>query len=160
MIHDFKAIKRLAKIINILYLPTVLPCKIAEKRERQNRNTAGTENFCINFVARNVFEKVCKVYKKRIMLKIVGIMLLGVFTGYLLKNYQLRWVQKWIMLAIWLLLFLLGIAVGTNGEIMNNLDTIGLKGLILALGGVSGSVILAWVVYRFFFMRRDESSVS
>lgn len=35
---------------------------------------------------------------------------------------------------------------------MNNLDTIGLKGLILALGGVSGSVILAWVVYRFFFM--------
>ena len=51
------------------------------------------------------------------MLKIVGIMLLGVFTGYL-------------------------------------------KGLILALGGVSGSVILAWVVYRFFFMRRDESSVS
>ena len=55
------------------------------------------------------------------MLKIVGIMLLGVFTGYLLKNYQLRWVQKWIMLAIWLLLFLLGIAVGTNGEIMNNL---------------------------------------
>ena len=83
------------------------------------------------------------------MLKIVGIMLLGVFTGYLLKNYQFRWVQKWIMLAIWLLLFLLGIAVGTNGEIMNNLDTIGLKGLILA-----------WVVYRFFFMRRDESSVS
>ena len=43
---------------------------------------------------------------------------------------------------------------------MDNLDTIGLKGLILALGGVSGSVILAWVVYRFFFMRRDESSVS
>ena len=65
MIHDFKAIKRLAKIINILYLPTALPCKIAEKRERQNRNTAGTENFCINFVARNVFEKVCKVYKGR-----------------------------------------------------------------------------------------------
>ena len=94
------------------------------------------------------------------MLKIVGIMLLGVVTVYLLKNYQLRWGQKWIMLAIWLLLVLLGIAVGTNGEIMNNLDTIGLKGLILALGGVSGRVILAWVVYRFFFMRSDESSVS
>lgn len=52
-----------AELQNILYLPTALPCKIAEKRERQNRNTAGTENFCINFVARNVFEKVCKVYK-------------------------------------------------------------------------------------------------
>lgn len=58
------------------------------------------------------------------MLKIVGIMLLGsIQPGDLLKNYQFRWVQKWIMLAIWLLLFLLGIAVGTNGEIMNNLDT-------------------------------------
>ena len=48
------------------------------------------------------------------MLKIVGIMLLGVFTGYLLKNYQFRWVQKWIMLAIWLLLFLLGIALNKS----------------------------------------------
>lgn len=94
------------------------------------------------------------------MLKIVGIMLLGIFTGYLLKDYRLRWVQKWIMLAIWLLLFLLGIAVGTNGEIMNHLDTIGLKGLILALGGVLGSVIMAWVVYRFFFTKTDESSAS
>ena len=92
------------------------------------------------------------------MLKIVGIMLLGVFTGYLLKNYQLRWVQKWIMLAIWLLLFLLGIAVGTNGEIMNNLDTIGLKGLILALGGVSGSVILArWDVLPQELLQQDFS---
>ena len=35
MIHDFKAIKRLAKIINILYLPTALPCKIAEKSKNQ-----------------------------------------------------------------------------------------------------------------------------
>lgn len=94
------------------------------------------------------------------MLKVVGIMLLGVFTGYLLKNHQLRWVQRWIMLAIWVLLFLLGVTVGTNEEIMNNLDTIGLKGLILALGSVLGSVILAWVVYRFFFVRKDESSVS
>ena len=48
------------------------------------------------------------------MLKIVGIMLLGVFTGYLLKNYQLRWVQKWIMLAIWLLLFLSNLNVALS----------------------------------------------
>lgn len=85
------------------------------------------------------------------MLKIVGLMLFGVVTGYLLRNKKLGFVQKLISLSIWVLLFLLGIAVGVNDEIMEHLDTIGLQALILSIGGVGGSVVLAWVVYRFFF---------
>lgn len=85
------------------------------------------------------------------MLKIVGLMLFGVAAGYLLRNKKLGFVQKLISLSIWVLLFLLGIAVGVNDEIMEHLDTIGLQALILSIGGVGGSVVLAWVVYRFFF---------
>lgn len=91
------------------------------------------------------------------MLKIVGIMLLGVMAGYLLRNRKLPWLQKLIAVVIWLLLFLLGIAVGTNGEIMNRLDTIGLQALVLALGGVLGSVFLAWIVFRYFWKSKETA---
>lgn len=78
-------------------------------------------------------------------------MLLGVSVGYILRKHHLRWVQKAIMVAIWLLLFLLGIAVGINDGIMKNLDTIGWQALLLAVAGTGGSVVLAWVVYRYWF---------
>lgn len=91
-----------------------------------------------------------------VMFKIVGVMLAGVLTGYFLRKKSLGFVSKLIMVAIWILLFLLGIAVGNNDEILNNLDTIGLQALVLSIGAVGGSVVLAWVVYRFFFSKPIE----
>lgn len=90
------------------------------------------------------------------MFKIVAIMLCGVMVGYLLRNKSLGFVPRLITIAIWVLLFLLGIAVGLNDAILNNLDTIGLQAFILSIGGIVGSVILAWVVYRFFFSKTEE----
>ncbi len=90
------------------------------------------------------------------MFKIVAIMLCGVMVGYLLRNKNLGFVPRLITIAIWVLLFLLGIAVGLNDAILNNLDTIGLQAFILSIGGVVGSVVLAWVVYRFFFSKTEE----
>lgn len=87
------------------------------------------------------------------MLKIVCIMLGGVLAGFLLRKKKLGWVSQFIMIAIWILLFLLGIAVGHNEEILNNLDTIGWQALVLSIGAVLGSVLLAGVVYRFFFKK-------
>lgn len=87
------------------------------------------------------------------MLKIVCIMLGGVLAGFLLRKKKLGWVSQFIMIAIWVLLFLLGIAVGHNEEILNNLDTIGWQALVLSIGAVLGSVLLAGVVYRFFFKK-------
>lgn len=87
------------------------------------------------------------------MLKIVCIMLGGVLAGFLLRKKKLGWVSQFIMVAIWILLFLLGIAVGHNEEILNNLDTIGWQALVLSVGAVLGSVLLAGVVYRYFFKK-------
>ena len=89
------------------------------------------------------------------MFKIVFIMLGGVATGYLMRKRNLKWVTGAITVAIWLLLFLLGIAVGLNGEILNNLDTIGIQALILSVFAVTGSVVLAKVVYCRFFKKED-----
>lgn len=85
------------------------------------------------------------------MFKIVAVMLSGVVVGYLLRNKRLGLVSRLITVAIWVLLFLLGIAVGLNDAILGNWDTIGWQAFILSVGGVAGSVVLAWVVYHFFF---------
>lgn len=87
------------------------------------------------------------------MLKIIVVMLGGVLTGYLFRNKRLTFVSKLITFAIWGLLFLLGIAVGANEEIMGNLNTIGIHALIISVSGVAGSVICARWVYRKYFMK-------
>lgn len=92
------------------------------------------------------------------MLKIVGIMLCGVLVGYGCRNRQMKMVPLLILLAIWILLFFLGMAVGSNEEILKNLPVIGGQALLLSIGGVGGSVVLAWVVYKFFFFPADSGS--
>ena len=52
------------------------------------------------------------------MFTIIGIMLTGMLTGYLLRSKKLSWIHQVITLLIWLLLFLLGIDVGGNETII------------------------------------------
>ncbi|MGQ1788165.1 LysO family transporter [Saccharicrinis sp. GN24d3] len=58
--------------------------------------------------------------------------------------------------SVYLLLFLLGISVGINKEIINNFSLIGYKALWLTLGAVLGSVLLAKVVYQLFFKTHNQ----
>ena len=80
------------------------------------------------------------------MFTIIGIMLTGMLTGYLLRSKKLSWIHKVITLLIWLLLFLLGIDVGGNETIIKGLHTIGLEAIIITLGAVAGSVIMMGIV--------------
>ena len=83
------------------------------------------------------------------MIIVISLMVCGIILGYAFKERNLKFVQKLINYAIFLLLFLLGITVGANEDVMNNLDSIGLEALLITL---AGSVLCAWGVYRFFFM--------
>ena len=58
---------------------------------------------------------------------------------------------------IWLLLFLLGIDVGSNQEIINGLHTIGLEAVILTLAAVLGSVTAAWALWYMVYKRNRRS---
>ena len=70
------------------------------------------------------------------MFIIIGIMFAGMLLGFLLRKQRLSWIHKVITVFIWLLLFLLGIDVGSNQEIINGLHTIGLEAVILTLAAV------------------------
>lgn len=89
------------------------------------------------------------------MFTVIGIMFGGIALGYLLRKVELlQKIGKPISYTILLLLFLLGISVGANEAIVNNLATLGGQAFLLALAGTTGSVLAAWGVYHFFFKER------
>ena len=88
------------------------------------------------------------------MFTLIGLMLTGMLLGYLLRKRDLKKIHQIITLLIWLLLFILGIEVGSNEQIIKGLHTIGLEAVILALGGTLGSVIAAWALWRALYKRK------
>ena len=94
------------------------------------------------------------------MLKIVMIMLCGIGTGYLLRNQKMSFIGRIITALIWVLLFLLGIEVGSNPSIVNGLQTLGLEAIVLTLGGSIGSAVFAWALWRYVTAKqKDKTSV-
>lgn len=89
------------------------------------------------------------------MFTVISILFTGVFIGYITRRFPF-WVKinRPITYTIYLLLFLLGISVGHNPQIMDNLGTLGLQALLLSAAGTLGSLCFAWLVYRLFFQRK------
>ncbi len=86
------------------------------------------------------------------MFTVIGIMFAGIGLGFLLRRYG--WLQRLgrpIAYTIYLLLFLLGIAVGANREIVDNLISLGGQAFLLAMAGTVGSVLAGWAAYVWFF---------
>ena len=88
------------------------------------------------------------------MFTIIGLMLTGMLLGYLLRKRNLSGIHKVITVLIWLLLFILGIEVGGNEQIIKGLHTIVLEAVILTIGGTLGSVIAAWALWRALYKRK------
>lgn len=87
------------------------------------------------------------------MLIVIGLMVSGILLGYIFRQKNLKIVQHLITYAIFALLFLLGISVGTNRDIMDNLGTIGVDALVITIGAVGGSVLCAWGIYKYYFSK-------
>ncbi len=81
-------------------------------------------------------------------------MALGALLGWLLRSKSLGKLSKIIEYIILLLLFSLGIMVGANPHVMNNLDSIGLNAFIIAAGATMGSIVVAWALYHLIIKRR------
>ena len=90
------------------------------------------------------------------MLIIVAIMLCGIAMGYLLRNKNTRIVSRIITVLIWLLLFLLGIEVGSNPRIVMGMQTLGIEALLLTIGGAMGTTLCAWLLW--IYVSRKEAS--
>lgn len=66
----------------------------------------------------------------------------------LLTNVAARWQGRIVTWLIWLLLFLLGIEVGSNEMIVRSLPTLGVEALLLSSAATLGCCVLAWMLWR------------
>ena len=89
------------------------------------------------------------------MFTVIGIMFLGIGAGYLMRRQSLSWINKAITILIWLLLFLLGIEVGHNEQIIRSLPTLGLEAFAIALVCVLGSCLAAWALWKHVNNRKE-----
>ena len=83
------------------------------------------------------------------MLIVVSLMLCGIAVGYMLRNKNTRIVSRIITVLIWLLLFLLGIEVGSNPRIVGGMQTLGIEALLLTIGGALGTTLFSWLLWKY-----------
>ena len=86
------------------------------------------------------------------MFTVIGVMLGGMLIGFLLRRQEFSWIGKVITLLIWALLFLLGIEVGGNRQIVEGLATLGVEAFVL------GSCILAWGLWYLLYKKKGEKA--
>lgn len=86
------------------------------------------------------------------MLVIILFLISGIFLGFLLKENKniIQLSEKLTNWSIYLFLFFFGLSVGSNKTITNNFVTLGVQALILAIGGIVGSVFFSYFFYKYF----------
>jgi uncharacterized membrane protein YbjE (DUF340 family) len=92
------------------------------------------------------------------MWTILVLLFAGTLAGYLLKGikgFNLL-TDKTSTYTIYVLLFFMGLGVGTKPEIMKNLPGIGFDALLISLFAIAGSVLAAYILYRFIFKGNEK----
>jgi uncharacterized membrane protein YbjE (DUF340 family) len=64
--------------------------------------------------------------------------------------------EKLISASIFLLLFVLGISLGQNREILGNLGRMSFQVLVITTGAILGSVGISFIIYHYFFRGKHE----
>ena len=81
-------------------------------------------------------------------------MILGIIIGYGLRRISfLRKVEVSISYTVFLLLFVLGVTIGSNRLIVDNLFSFGWQAALLA---TVGSILASWLVLKLFFTSKKK----
>ncbi len=91
-------------------------------------------------------------------LTVIGLFIGGIAAGRLFRNSDTarKGIDTLVTWAVYGLLFLLGISVGINDKVINDFTKIGYTAILLTIGAVLGSLILAKIVYQYFFKQTPE----
>lgn len=86
-------------------------------------------------------------------------MLAGVLIGHFLRNgKRVEKIEKSTSITIFVLLFVLGLSVGSNNVIIGNLGRFGWQAAVIAMLGMGGSIIAARIVFQLFFKKGEEKN--
>ncbi|WMM23261.1 LysO family transporter [Tissierella sp. MB52-C2] len=89
----------------------------------------------------------------------LGILVLGGFVGYKDKiseklEANLDTIQSICLL---FLLFVMGITIGINEEVMTNLFSIGLKAFIISIFTILFSIVFVYIIKRFIVLEEERN---
>ena len=93
------------------------------------------------------------------MFKILFLLLLGVGIGYLMRN--IRGIQKVDHTAhytIIILLFIFGVSIGANHDLMSNIGYFAWQAFVIAVFGMIGSFGTAYVFNRFINNKEQNNN--
>ena len=90
------------------------------------------------------------------MLKIVIVMLSGIVLGVTLRRVPIRFVSKIMVVLVWVLLFFLGVEVGSDQVIIGSLQGLGIEAFILTISGLAGSMAMAYGLWRLVSKRESQ----
>lgn len=88
------------------------------------------------------------------MLVIFAVIIGGIIAGRLLSSWRLVFVSRMITVIIWLLLFLLGLEVGSDPAVVGGMATFGRTAFVIFACSVAGSICMSWLLWR-CVRRRD-----
>ena len=92
--------------------------------------------------------------RRKLMFTIISIMFIGIGIGYLMRNVQmLQKVEKSASLTI---LLLLGVSIGSNRLIVDNLGRFGWQAAVLASLSITGSMLASLMVFHLFFKKGEK----
>lgn len=89
------------------------------------------------------------------MWTVLIIMGTGMIAGYFLRSKKkiAKINDKLTMAAVFALLFFMGVAIGSDKEMISNLYFLGINALVISIAGIVFSVLVAIFVYRLFFKK-------
>lgn len=82
------------------------------------------------------------------MITILICMFAGIAIGWLFRKQKTKYLEEALMGIIWLLLFLLGVNLGSNDKVFESLGTIGVESLVIGTVTTFGSVIASWLLWK------------
>lgn len=84
------------------------------------------------------------------MIEVIVFLALGIILGYFVRKKPkfLSASERLVSISVFALLFLLGVALGTNDDILTQLPKLGGYAFVLAVLAILGSVILGAILFR------------
>lgn len=80
-----------------------------------------------------------------------------ILAGFLLRRRRVPMPPaSFLTWLVWGMLFVFGVSIGSNREIVGEMDVFGLRAFILALAGVVGSAAFSWILWKFLERRKRK----
>lgn len=92
------------------------------------------------------------------MLLEMGIIVAGIPAGWLLRRSERAKavVGRVLTWAVWALLFLLGLSLGSNADLLHQFNTLGLRAALISTLSLAGSLACARLLGRFLEAKRQD----